>query len=73
MSCCTTTVSNSVLNSAPVGHASRHGALWQCLHTSLSISQPDWKGDWSLSRTEWPHPVERDGEAGSADFSTNAT
>src|SRR5690348_6564951 len=40
MSCCTTTVSNSVRNNAPVGHASRQGALWQCLQTSLIISHP---------------------------------
>jgi hypothetical protein len=33
---------NSVLNSAPVGQASRQGAVWQCLHTSLIISEPDW-------------------------------
>src|SRR3954470_21888770 len=31
---CTTTVSNSVRRMAPVGHASRHPARAQCLHTS---------------------------------------
>jgi hypothetical protein len=39
MSCCTTTVPNSVRNSAPVGHTSRHAADVQCLHTSEDISQ----------------------------------
>src|SRR5919202_1578815 len=39
MSCCTTTVPNSVRNSAPVGHTSRHPACVQCLHTSEAISQ----------------------------------
>src|SRR2546421_830206 len=39
MSSCTTTVPNSVRNSAPVGHTSRQAALVQCLHTSLDISQ----------------------------------
>src|SRR5919202_1106868 len=38
MSSCTTTVSNSVRNSAPVGQTSRHAAWVQCLHTSLDIS-----------------------------------
>src|SRR3954453_9285177 len=65
MSCWTTTVSNSVLNSAPVGQASRQGALWQCLQTSLSISQPDWKGGFSVLRTPGPCP--------SVCFSTKAT
>ena len=51
MSCCTTTVSNSVLNSEPVGQASMHGGLWQCLHTSLIISQPDWNGVSTSVRT----------------------
>jgi hypothetical protein len=35
----TTTVPNSVRNSAPVGHTSRHAAVVQCLHTSEAISQ----------------------------------
>ena len=39
MSSCTTTVPNSVRNSAPVGHTSRHAAWVQCLQTSDSISQ----------------------------------
>src|SRR4051794_1854777 len=34
----TTTVPNSVRNSAPVGHTSRHGAVVQCLHTSEDMS-----------------------------------
>jgi hypothetical protein len=34
-----TTVSNSVRMMAPVGQTSRHGALTQCLQTSLIISQ----------------------------------
>src|SRR4051812_26067562 len=38
-SSCTTTVPNSVRNSAPVGHTSRHAACVQCLHTSDDISQ----------------------------------
>src|SRR5487761_1416310 len=38
-SSCTTTVPNSVLNSAPVGQTSRQAASVQCLHTSLDISQ----------------------------------
>src|SRR3984957_15985104 len=38
-SACTTTVPNSVRNSAPVGHTSRHPAWVQCLHTSDDISQ----------------------------------
>src|SRR5258707_2936912 len=37
-SCCTTTVPNSVRNSAPVGHTSRHAASVQCLQTSEDIS-----------------------------------
>ena len=39
MSCCTTTVPNSVRNSAPVGQTSRQPACVQCLHTSEAISQ----------------------------------
>src|SRR6185312_9084152 len=39
MSCCTTTVPNSVRKSEPVGHTSRQPACVQCLHTSDSISQ----------------------------------
>src|SRR3989440_9336260 len=39
MSSCTTTVPNSVRNSEPVGHTSRHAASVQCLHTSLDINQ----------------------------------
>ena len=38
-SACTTTVPNSVRNSAPVGHTSRQPAWVQCLHTSDDISQ----------------------------------
>src|SRR5947199_7291605 len=38
-SSCTTTVPNSVRNSAPVGHTSRHAACVQCLQTSEDISQ----------------------------------
>src|SRR5215469_3301228 len=38
-SSCTTTVPNSVRNSAPVGQTSRQPASVQCLHTSLDISQ----------------------------------
>src|SRR3954451_5488179 len=38
-SSCTTTVPNSVRNSAPVGQTSRHGAVVQCLHTSEDMSQ----------------------------------
>src|SRR4051794_36322556 len=39
MSSWTTTVSNSVRNSAPVGQTSRHPASVQCLQTSDDISQ----------------------------------
>ena len=39
MSSCTTTVENSVRNSAPVGHTSRHAACVQCLQTLDIISQ----------------------------------
>src|SRR5437764_5426811 len=39
MSSCTTTVPNSVRNSEPVGHTSRHAAWVQCLQTSEAISQ----------------------------------
>src|SRR5690349_22814080 len=39
MSCWTTTVPNSVRNSAPVGQTSRQPACVQYLHTSLDINQ----------------------------------
>src|SRR4051795_8329506 len=39
MSSCTTTVPNSVRNSAPVGHTSRQAAWVQCLQTSEDMSQ----------------------------------
>src|SRR5437763_1458849 len=39
MSCCTTTVPNSVRINEPVGQTSRHAADVQCLHTSELISQ----------------------------------
>ncbi|TWH17535.1 hypothetical protein L618_000200006160 [Rhodococcus rhodochrous J45] len=39
MSSCTTTVPNSLRNSDPVGHTSRHAAWVQCLHTSEDINQ----------------------------------
>src|SRR3954447_26170784 len=39
MSCWTTTVPNSVRNSAPVGQTSRQPACVQCLQTSEDISQ----------------------------------
>src|SRR3954452_3597470 len=38
MSSCTTTVPNSVRNSAPVGQTSRQAACVQCLHTSDDIN-----------------------------------
>src|SRR2546430_11227396 len=38
MSSCTTTVPNSVRNSAPVGHTSRQAARVQCLQTSELMS-----------------------------------
>src|SRR6476469_7951531 len=41
-SSCTTTVPNSVRNSAPVGQTSRQAACVQCLHTSEAISQRNW-------------------------------
>src|SRR4051794_28686285 len=34
-----TTLPESLRNSAPVGHTSRHGAVVQCLHTSEDMSQ----------------------------------
>src|SRR3954454_19096865 len=39
MSSCTTTVPNSVRNSAPVGQTSRQPACVQCLQTSEDINQ----------------------------------
>src|SRR5438874_6971212 len=39
MSCCTTTVPNSVRKREPVGQTSRQAACVQCLQTSDSISQ----------------------------------
>src|ERR1700749_3457170 len=39
ISSCTTTVPNSVRNSAPVGHTSRQAARVQCLQTSELINQ----------------------------------
>ena len=44
MSSCTTTVPNSVRNSAPVGQTSRHAAWVQCLQTSDDISQRNSSG-----------------------------
>src|SRR4051812_47129917 len=38
MSCCTTTVPNSVRNSEPVGQTSRQAAEVHCLHTSDDMS-----------------------------------
>src|SRR5258705_8654680 len=38
MSSCTTTVPNSVRNSAPVGQTSKEAACVQCLHTSDDIN-----------------------------------
>src|SRR5919112_2382262 len=49
MSPCTTTVPNSVRNSAPVGQTSRHPACVQCLQTSELISQRI-----CLSAPVWP-------------------
>src|SRR5215213_2925444 len=51
-SCCTTTVSNSVRNRAPVGHTSRQAAWVQCLHTSDDMSHrtPE-SGDFSMNAT----------------------
>src|SRR5438105_12376010 len=46
MSSCTTTVPNSVRNSAPVGQTSRHAAWVQCLHTSDDISQRSVSPSW---------------------------
>jgi hypothetical protein len=51
MSCCTTTVSNSVRNNAPVGQASRQAALAQCLQTSLIINQLLWNGGILVTRS----------------------
>src|SRR3569833_2615230 len=60
-SSCTTTVPNSLRNSAPVGHTSRQAACVQCLQTSEDISQRT-PLPWS------PSPVD-----GSVGCSTNAT
>src|SRR4051812_34549208 len=49
MSSWTTTVSNSVRNSAPVGHTSRQAAEVQCLHTSDDINQ-------RTPASPWPTP-----------------
>src|SRR3954469_12989669 len=50
MSPCTTTVPNSVRNSAPVGQTSRQPACVQCLQTSEDISQRN------SSRSSTPDP-----------------
>src|SRR3954447_1111527 len=44
MSSCTTTVSNSVRNSDPVGQTSRQAACVQCLQTSDDMSQRNSSG-----------------------------
>src|SRR4051812_22155664 len=52
MSSWTTTVSNSVRKSEPVGQTSRHAACVQCLQTSLAMSQrssPREPDSWSAS------------------------
>jgi hypothetical protein len=49
MSAWTTTVPNSVRNSAPVGQTSRHAAELQCLHTSELISQRSPSSPWSFA------------------------
>src|SRR5439155_24751857 len=57
MSGCTKTLSNSVLMMAPVGHASRHPARRQCLHTSdisshdISLRCPDSGTGRSMNET----------------------
>src|SRR3954449_3776876 len=48
-SSCTTTVPNSVRNSAPVGHTSRQAAEVQCLHTSEAMSQRMPSPSWYVS------------------------
>src|SRR3954463_3117067 len=55
MSGCTTTVSNSVRNSAPVGQTSRQAACVQCLQTSEDISQrmPSWTS--CSTNATWRH------------------
>src|SRR5213592_2566057 len=64
MSSCTTTVPNSVRNSEPVGHTSRHAACVQCLYTSDDINQrsaspsPSWStcsGVRCSTNATWRH------------------
>src|SRR5919202_5199911 len=55
MSGWTTTVPNSVRNSAPVGHTSRHAAELQCLHTSEAISQRMPFGPCCSTKATWRH------------------
>src|SRR4051812_18420369 len=66
-SSCTTTVPNSVRNSAPVGQTSRHAAWVQCLHTSEDISH--WKSGVDCPTDGMP----RSTEPTLAGFSMNAT
>src|SRR6476469_4254606 len=57
MSGCTNTDSNSVRMMEPVGHASRHAADSQCLHTSLNISHENlspFAAGFSMNAT-WRH------------------
>src|SRR3954451_16311930 len=54
MSSCTTTVSNSVRNSAPVGQTSRQAACSQCLQTSDAISQRSESPSCSVARPPAP-------------------
>src|SRR3954463_4605811 len=55
MSCCTTTVPNSVRKSAPVGQTSRHAECVQCLHTSEAISQRSPSGTSCSTNATWRH------------------
>src|SRR5215471_7193158 len=74
------TFSNSVWIIAPVGHACWHGAVTQCLQTSLIISQRPSLGSLSNESRENPvsdgsKPLEanRDGEFSGGNCSINLT
>src|SRR3954452_1078600 len=84
MSGCTTTVPNSVRNSAPVGQTSRQAAWVQCLQTSEDISQrtpesPDsapWSAEGGAVSMAPGGPIPgrpRSVVVGCNGFSTNAT
>src|SRR3954451_16901534 len=61
MSSCTTTVSNSVRKSAPVGQTSRQAACVQCLQTSDDMSQRNSSVCYRSARAASPPDSVRDG------------